>query len=285
MCRLVAYKGDPILLSDVLIKPIDSIVRQSLLARESSIPTNGDGFGLGWYVPDISPDPAVFLSIFPAWNDENLLHLTAKIKSCLFFAHVRAASVGGVNNYNCHPFVYKNWLFMHNGGINDFSSIKRSLLHLLDDDLYYWVRGQTDSEHFFALFLQLAKGRRLEYLSEVTQLVLETFSKINQLLKAAGKSNASSYNLCMTDGKILLATRYCVDKSIEPESMHYLKGSYFWSKKDYLKRNKEPPQHCVLVASERLTNYNPSWHLVPANHFLLVNAHDEIELKPIVELN
>lgn len=57
MCRLVAYVGDDILLEDVLVKPSDSIVKQSLHAIESTIPTNGDGFGLGWYVPQISPEP------------------------------------------------------------------------------------------------------------------------------------------------------------------------------------------------------------------------------------
>ncbi len=42
-----------------------------LHARESTIPTNGDGFCLGWYVPEISPQPALFTSIYPAWNDCN----------------------------------------------------------------------------------------------------------------------------------------------------------------------------------------------------------------------
>src|SRR5438876_12361096 len=105
MCRLVAYLGKEVLLEDVLVKPVNSIVMQSLHARESTIPTNGDGFGVGWYASHISPEPALFTSVFPAWNDRNLLNLTAKIKSSCFFAHVRAAGAGGVTNYNCHPFV------------------------------------------------------------------------------------------------------------------------------------------------------------------------------------
>jgi glutamine amidotransferase len=115
-----------------LVKPVNSIVMQSLHARESTIPTNGDGFGLGWYVPSISVEPALFMSISPAWNDRNLLHLTAKIKSPCFFAHVRAASSGGVANYNCHPFIHEQWMLMHNGRINDFIVIKRHLRHLLE---------------------------------------------------------------------------------------------------------------------------------------------------------
>jgi len=105
MCRLVAYLGHDVLLEDVLVKPVNSIVMQSLRARESSIPTNGDGFGLGWYVPSINDEPALFTAVSPAWNDRNLLHLTAKIKSSLFFAHVRAASIGGVTQYNRSKYV------------------------------------------------------------------------------------------------------------------------------------------------------------------------------------
>jgi glutamine amidotransferase len=71
-------------MEDVLVKPENSIVMQSLHARESQMPTNGDGFGVGWYVPEISKMPALFTSISPAWNDNNLLHLTAKIKSPCF---------------------------------------------------------------------------------------------------------------------------------------------------------------------------------------------------------
>ena len=102
MCRFVAYLGQDIVMDEVLVKPTNSIVSQSLHARESDYPTNGDGFGIGWYTPSISKDPALFTSTIPAWNDRNLLHLTAKIKSNCFFAHVRAASTGGVNLYNCH---------------------------------------------------------------------------------------------------------------------------------------------------------------------------------------
>src|SRR5215216_2121688 len=96
MCRFVAFIGEETLLQDILVKPYNSIVMQSLHARETKIPTNGDGFGLGWYAKKISPHPALFTSIAPAWNDRNLLSLTSKIKSKCFFAHVRAASAGGV---------------------------------------------------------------------------------------------------------------------------------------------------------------------------------------------
>lgn len=278
MCRLVSYLGPPVLLDDVIVKPMNSLVRQSLHARESEIPTNGDGFGLGWYTPSISRLPAVFKSISPAWNDRNLLHLTAKIESPAFFAHVRAASAGGVAHDNCHPFLYQEWLMMHNGGVEGFKSIKRHLRRLLDDDLYAWIEGGTDSEHVFALFLQRQKGRDLSQLSVVADVLEETIREVLVLVKQFAKTDEPSYfNMCVTDGERLLAARYCSDKTCEPASLHYALGQQFVIREGYghmLEADGAP--QCILVSSERLTQSKERWQTVPPNHMLLVDRGFEV---------
>ena len=178
VCRFVAYMGKNILLSDILIKPEYSLIKQSLLSRESRTVTNGDGFGLAWY-PTFSKNPALFTSLSPAWNDRNLAYLAKKTKAPLFFGHVRAASSGGISQFNCHPFLYKNWMFMHNGWIPFFDTVKREFHNLLDDDIYKWVKGSTDSEIIFALFLQLAKkhqSNKTLNIEEVLQDTLDAFA-------------------------------------------------------------------------------------------------------------
>lgn len=282
MCRLVAYLGHEVLLEDVLVKPVNSIVMQSLHARESNLPTNGDGFGLGWYVPDIDKTPALFKSISPAWNDNNLLNLTAKIKSPNFFAHVRAASAGGVTHYNCHPFVYGPWMLMHNGEICNFIAVKRHLRHLLDDDIYNWIQGETDSEHLFALFLQLSKGKDLTKISVVADLLRATFEQIRLLIEEFSVTGPSYFNVCLTDGQRLLATRYCTDKNLPPETMHYSLGGRFVAKKGryhMLEQNGKPGS--LLVSSEKLTNFDAEWYDVPANHLMIVDSDLSIQLLPL----
>jgi glutamine amidotransferase len=49
MCRWLAYTGSALLLEDLIIKPKDNLIHQSLHARAPRTPTNGDGFGIGWY--------------------------------------------------------------------------------------------------------------------------------------------------------------------------------------------------------------------------------------------
>ena len=281
MCRFVAYLGHEILMEDVLVKPTNSIVMQSLHARESDIRTNGDGFGIGWYTPTISKEPALFTSVLPAWNDRNLLHLTAKVKSNCFFAHVRSASTGGVTQYNCHPFTHDQWMLMHNGRIADFISVKRHLRRMLDDDIYNWIKGETDSEHFFALLAQHARGKDHSDSQTVVEILLETIDAANHLVKKYGKDHTSYFNFCFTDGERIFATRYCSKKSVKPETLYYFSGQTFLPHRNLHNEKSHTPHRSVLISSEKLTKFNAEWQHVPANHMLIVEKNLQIRLQPM----
>jgi glutamine amidotransferase len=151
MCRWLAYTGSPVLLTQVLYTPVQSLIDQSLHSRLGAETTNGDGFGVGWY--DTGPVPGVFRSIEPAWNDENLRELSGHIRSHLFFAHIRAAIGSAVQQANCHPFRHGRWLFMHNGFIDGFAAIKRDLVLAVDESLFPEIKGTADTEVLFCLAL------------------------------------------------------------------------------------------------------------------------------------
>src|SRR3954452_1893557 len=151
MCRWLAYSGSPVLLSRALYSPAHSLIEQSLHSQLGAEATNGDGFGLGWY--DDKPTPGVFRSIEPAWNDQNLRELAAHVTSGHFFAHIRAAIGSAVQQTNCHPFRHGRWLFMHNGYLADFATVKRDLVLAVDESLYSGIAGQADTEVLFHLAL------------------------------------------------------------------------------------------------------------------------------------
>src|SRR3546814_8953456 len=73
MCRWLAYTGAPVFLDELICKPTHSLVEQSLCATEAKSPTNGDGFGIGWYGE--RPEPGLYREVLPAWNDPNLRNL------------------------------------------------------------------------------------------------------------------------------------------------------------------------------------------------------------------
>jgi predicted glutamine amidotransferase len=157
MCRWLAYSGDPVRPSELILDPKHSLIAQSLDSPLGAETVNGDGFGFGWYPADPQGDnvPAVFRSTEPAWHDQNLREVTQAIESPLFFSHVRAAAGPPIQQTNCHPFRFGNWLFMHNGAIAGFGSVKRDLTFAVDPSLYPHVLGTTDSEVLFHLALTL----------------------------------------------------------------------------------------------------------------------------------
>ena len=259
MCRFVSHVGEPMLLSDLLLTPENSL---------STMRANGDGFGLGWYAPSISASPALFTSVFPAWNDRNLLRLATKIKSSVFFAHTRRATVGSVSQVNCHPFVHEQWMMMHNGHVSNFKCIKRHLCRILDDDYYHWIQGTTDSEHFFALFLQQARGHNLSSIQVIADVLEETFHVLHDLVKTYEEdtSDASYLNVCLTDGVRMVASRYVSDAKALPHRLYYA---------------CEPQQHRVLVSSRRLSKTRGTWKSVPPGHMVLVDKGGALSFRRV----
>jgi predicted glutamine amidotransferase len=52
MCRWLAYSGEPLRPSELVLHPQHSLVAKSLDSPLGAEPVNGDGFGFGWYPAD-----------------------------------------------------------------------------------------------------------------------------------------------------------------------------------------------------------------------------------------
>ena len=99
------------------------------------------------------PDPRRLPQHRAGLERPNLHELAAHVSSSRFFTHIRAAIGSAVQQTNCHPFRHGRWLFMHNGYINEFATIKRDLVLTVDPSLYPKIQGQTDTEVLFYLAL------------------------------------------------------------------------------------------------------------------------------------
>jgi glutamine amidotransferase len=82
-----------------------------------------------------------------------LADVTKDVKADILVAHVRAATVGALRTENTHPFRYRHWLFAHTGTIESFEALRGRLSDSLPQFLHRDVRGDTDSELLFHLFL------------------------------------------------------------------------------------------------------------------------------------
>ncbi|HAH46981.1 class II glutamine amidotransferase [Gimesia sp.] len=260
MCRWLAYSGPSLRLSDVLTRPNHSLIDQSRHATQNVESLNGDGFGVGWYGDD--PTPGVYRDTHPAWNDTNFLHLAEHIHSGLFLSHVRASTGTPVQNTNCHPFNYQNWLFQHNGSIPEFHSLKRQLLFDVDPGLFLAIEGSTDSELLF--YLALTFGLK----DDAPQALARTIGHVEQARQAAGIEGAIYFSACVSDGERIWAVRYSSHSqsrtlyhSSHLRALHDLDGTY-----------ASLPDEAVIVVSEPLDDLTHHWKEVPESSILTVES-------------
>ncbi|MFH9401033.1 class II glutamine amidotransferase [Streptomyces sp. NPDC017638] len=144
MCRLFGLSSAPRRTRATfwLLDAPDSLSRQSH--------QEPDGTGLGYFAADGTP--RVDKAPIAAYEDRAFAEEARRVESATFVAHVRYASTGSLDARNTHPFEQDGRLFAHNGVIEGLDRLDE---HLGEDRSR--VRGDTDSERFFALITREAK--------------------------------------------------------------------------------------------------------------------------------
>jgi glutamine amidotransferase len=270
MCRWLAYSGSPIVLEEALYAPAHSLIDQSLHSRLGAETTNGDGFGVGWY--GTPPNPGVFHSTSPAWNDENLHELANHVTSGHFFAHIRAAIGSAVQQTNCHPFRHGRWLFMHNGYINEFNTLKRDLVLAVDPSLFPEIKGQADTEVLFYLALTLG-------LEDDPPGALErAVGVVESVAARLGVPDAFQGTVATTDGESIWSVRY---SSAGPARSLFYTTDVPTLRDLYPERQlfSEVSDDTRLIVSEPLGDVAGVWNEVPESSCALI-AGGEAVLQP-----
>ena len=268
MCRWLAYSGSPILLSEALFSPIHSMIDQSLHSKLGAEATNGDGFGVGWY--DDAPTPGLFRSIEPAWNDQNLRELAGHVTSRHFFTHLRAAIGSAVQQTNCHPFRYENWLWMHNGFIADFAKIKRELVLTIDSSLYPLIVGTADTEVLFYLALTLGLQ------DDPPAAVARAIGLVEDLGRRQGVQYPFQGTIATTDGDRTWAFRYSSEG--KSRSLFYtLDVPTIRELYPELQVLQELSAEARLVVSEPIGNAPDAWREVPESTCIAIGpGHEDL---------
>lgn len=288
MCRFTLYLGPAIRLGKLLIEPKHSLIHQSAHANERKEPLNGDGFGVGWYAPRLSREPAVFHSVSPAWNNRNLTYLARVIATPCVLAHVRAASPGSVVDLsNCHPFAWGRYLLMHNGLIGGFQPVRRRLLDAVSDEAFSIIKGSTDTEHMFAIFVdQLMRHARADERSDDPALSLArrlaaTLQRVVAVAGAAGVREPHYLNVAVSNGTHAVVSRFTDDPDSDGDSLYYLRGNlYETTAREFGDRASEERDTAVVVSSERLTS-SSAWLAVPRNHLVAITRGQAPRLFPL----
>ena len=231
MCRLTAYMGTEISLSEFLLEPEHSLVKQSWAPKEMLEGTiNADGYGIAWLSDNI---PCTYKNVLPIWSDTNLEGLGRSLISSLWLANVRSATPGqGISETNTQPFIKENLIFTHNGCLKPFDKdIKSRLLTCLSNDITPEITGDSDSIYLFALLQQ--------HLITEKNIICAIINMMQELKTICSDDVSALLNLIISDGKTLYACRHAINN--DSPSLYYS-----------LNENN------VTIASEPLTE-NDDW--------------------------
>ena len=255
MCRLFGFRSNvPAAVHRSLVTEKNSLLEQS---REHK-----DGWGIASYGE--APLPQVAHGLGAAHADPDFERVSSLVASRTVVAHVRLASVGSVELHNAHPFLYGRWSFVHNGTVKRFAQHQQALEARIRPDLRALMRGATDSERCFYLFLTLlAELRPLHAparIDEVARALAQTMRLVSAVTDIPGETRPqerTSMNFLATDGDVMVATR-------RHRSLYFSESAR--------RAANEPPRpgtqlSQLIIASERLCGED-HWHEVPEDQVI-----------------
>jgi glutamine amidotransferase len=313
---------------------------------------NIDGFGVAWYTPthslfssphattktsaDSGPilHPALYKTIQPPLHDMNFRAIAAATSSTCVLAHIRAATATAIVPVNNHPFVFGRHTIMHNGYISSFPQISRQMTNLMSVEAFEHIGGKTDTEHFAALYMSYltfgveatpastapnsfnekwensyATAEMLKALQHAANTVIDLQQKA-----LGDKAEPNDLNVCVTDGKQLVAMRFRNHPTEQPPSLYYSTSAGVTLNRKYPdhpdgakcpdgaardgaekakpgekaaghnphahKKAEEHGRH-VIVASEPTTYRDHDWTLIEKNHALVVSEDANVTIEKL----
>jgi glutamine amidotransferase len=245
MCRHLAWIGRPRTLASLVLDPPHGLLRQSYAPREQRHgKVNADGFGVGWYVPDVRREPARYRRAQPIRTDASFASFAGVVSSAVVVAAVRSATPPFPSDEaGAAPFTAGPWLFSHNGRVANFARASLELRSRLPAAAAAGVEGPSDAALLWAM---------LRHRLESGQALSDALTAVVADAVAAG---GGRLNLLASDGQAVAATAY---------------GDTLFTRLD---------DDGVVVASEPYDN-EPGWERVP-DRCLVVATSTRLDISPL----
>jgi glutamine amidotransferase len=166
------------------------------------------------------------------------------------------------------------------------------LINFIDENFFIHIKGSTDSECCFALFLHCLKVNGFDPdsgavcdLKILRKSVVDSIQHIKNWVKEVQVSNEPSLlNFAVTDGENIVVSRYVTSKTDEAASLYFSTGSNFveYSPGRFKMERMNKSQNLVMIASEPLTFERNDWLSVPTNSTISISKLNVL-LHPIVD--
>ena len=242
MCRIFYSLNQPNTESNMhrFLKQSDHLEKNTPgLDSDSDHHTHPDGFGLAGFDNGkwtVYKNPRIYHQV------ANINGIVKRMAShSLVIGHIRKMDTTYSANKmeNTHPFYYRNHVFLHNGYLKHYQLHRTALRKRVPADLRVRIKGDTDTETMFYLFLSILRKR-----NALLESVQEFFALIASIVPTY---NA---NIIYANKEYSLVTRYAKGPQ-EPPSL-------YWNR----------TKGGVLITSEPMTKHH---ELIPKNTAIIVN--------------
>ncbi len=135
--------------------------------------------------------------------------LAADVRADVVIGHVRNATVGALRTENTHPFRYRQWLFAQTGTLPSFDAIRERLVASVPEFLRSSIRGETDAEILFYVFLSFLHdaGRLNDAVidpSHVRDALRSSVAVVDGMAAEVGGAPAA-INMMVSDGEAVFS--------------------------------------------------------------------------------
>lgn len=203
MCRLFLSIG----IDKTQIKPlIEDFLYKSTIQDKMD-----NGYGFAWR--NINDKWKIYKSHKPYYQDKKVKKIIEHVSQYnTIIGHVRIDNskltkiIAKPALENTHPFFYKNKIFEHNGFIRNLAQHKNFLISQISSKYVFLLRGNTDTEILFYLFLSF-----LEIDPTDPKTAMKNIFAFFHKNKISGQ-----FNIIYGDNNLIMITRYSLDEITIP---------------------------------------------------------------------
>ncbi len=204
MARLIGLFGNR---SDLISRVVEHEARVLDVRGRSGRPSLG-GWGVGFH-----QGGEVLIRKRPVEERTHLSisELVHDVRADSVMVHVRASDdqARAEGAENTHPFRYRHWLFAQTGALPGFSQARARLLESVPDFLSSQIRGETDAEVLFTVFLSFlhdAGGLEIDStMGEGAVRALRSTLALADAVCAELGQPPARINMLLSNGELMLA--------------------------------------------------------------------------------
>jgi len=191
----------------------------SLRTKAKGVPL---GWGLGFYQ---GGEVLIRRRPIDERPEVDVAALVSDVRADVLLGHVRQATVGVLRTENTHPFRYRQWLFAQTGTVSEFERVRERLIESVPEFLRGGIRGETDAEVVFHIFLSFLHdagllGEGLVDAPLVRNAIRSSLAVVDGMTAELGAA-AAKLNIMVSNGELVVA----VHRSDAPMRLRVISGA------------------------------------------------------------